>query len=373
MEPGVSGMSGRFIVVGLGNVGLRVLWDLTRHGHEVVGVDSSYEAVERARSMGLNAELGDVAAVSKLAGRIGRVDAVVSALPGAIGFNVVKSLVELGFSVVDVSFFPEDPWPLHELALSRGVTVVVDAGIAPGLSNFLVGAGVRRTGSRRVRIFVGGISARPDSNPLGLAATWSTEDLLEEYRRPARYIRDGRVHSVSPLEATPGQVEVPGVGVLEYFPTDGLRTLLKTYGDMEFMAEYTLRWPGHLNLMKTLASLGFLGDQNISVQGCVITPRACLASVLRSGLRGVRDIVVLMVELSNGEGTLRFRSVVKSDENWSAMSKGTGSFQAVVAELLHEGRLGRGLVVPEEIGRDPELASSVMRKLSLRSIHVLED
>ena len=365
-------MVGRFIVVGVGNVGLRVLWDLTHHGHEVIGLDSSYDAVENARRMGLNAELGDVSAVPKLAKRIGKVDAVITALPGSIGFKTVESLVKSGFNVVDVSFFPEKPWPLHELAIRNRVRVVIDAGIAPGLSNFLVGAGVRRTGSRRVKIFVGGISSRPD-NPLGLAATWSTEDLLDEYLRPARYIEKGRIRMVSPLEAIPGQIEVPGAGVLEYFPTDGLRTLLKTYREMEFMAEYTLRWPGHLKLMKALADLGFLEERSMTVQGCSITPKACLATVLRNRLRGIKDIVVLMVELEHGEGTLRFRSVIEADENWSAMAKGTGSFQAAIAELVYENKLKTGLTVPEEIGANPKLAPEVMRKLSLRSIHVLED
>ena len=365
-------MGGRFIVVGIGNVGLRVLWDGSSHGHEVVGLDSSYDSVEKARSMGLEAEVGDASAVQKLAKKLGGVDAILTALPGAIGYKIVENLVSQGYNVVDVSFFPEDPWPLMQSARRNKVTVVVDAGIAPGLSNFLIGAGVRRTGARRAKIFVGGVSSEP-VGPLGLSATWSTEDLLDEYLRPARYIDGGSVKSVLPLDYTPGQIEIPGVGVMEYFPTDGLRTLLKTYSSMEFMAEYTLRWPGHLQTMRALADIGFLDTRRVSVEGCPITPKSCLASLLRYRFRGIKDLVVLMVELEYGDGLLRYRTVVEADENWSAMAKATGSFQAVVAELLYRGLLDTGLVVPEAIGADKKLAEIVGDRLAARGIQILED
>lgn len=365
-------MAGRFIVVGVGNVGLRVLWDLASRGHEVVGLDSSYDSVERAREMGLEAEVGDASAVQMLAKRLGGVDAVLTALPGAIGYKVVERLVDQGFNVVDVSFFPEDPWPLMERAVRNNVTVVVDAGIAPGLSNFLVGAGVRRIGARRARIFVGGVSSEP-TDPLGLSATWSTEDLIDEYLRPARYIDMGSVRSVLPLEYTPGEINIPGVGMMEYFPTDGLRTLLRTYSGMEFMAEYTLRWPGHLRVIKALADVGLLDSKRISVEGCPITPRSCLASILRYRFRGVRDLVVLLVELEGDGGVVKYRSIVEADENWSAMAKATGSFQATIAELLYRGMLPPGLVVPEQIGSDRVLADMVGDGLTGRGVQVLED
>lgn len=364
-------MGGRFIVVGVGNVGLRVLWDLSSRGHEVVGLDKSYDAVEKARRMGFEAEVGDASAVKNLAKRLGDVDAVVTALPGSIGYGIVERIAREGYNVVDVSFFPEDPWPLEEVARRNGVTVVVDAGIAPGLSNFLVGAGVRRTRARKARIFVGGVSSDPRV-PLGLAAAWSMEDLVDEYLRPARYIEGGRVKSVNPLEYEPGHIRVPRFGVMEYFPTDGLRTLLKTYSDMDFMAEYTLRWPGHLEAMKSLARIGFLDSRRISVEGCPITPRSCLAAILSHRLRGVRDIVVLIVELDAGDGILRYSTVVEADENWSAMAKATGSFQASVAELVYEGLLDLGLVVPEQIGADSRLSMIIGEKLASRGIQVLE-
>ena len=362
-----------FLVVGLGNVGLRVLWDLYSRGHEVLGVDSRFDAVDRARRLGLPAELGDYRAVGKIARSRGlKVDAVLTSLPGSIGFEAVSSILKMGFNVVDVSFYREDPWSLAEVADRNGVSLVVDAGIAPGLSNFLVGAGVRRVGARRAYIYVGGVSKNPHANPLGLAAVWSVEDLIDEYLRPAKYIVKGKVRAVDPLSVRPGRFRVPGVGELEYFYTDGLRTLLKSFPDMDYMAEYTLRWPGHIELMKKLAGLGLLGDANINIDGCPIVPRKCLAAILRSNLSNVEDLVILVVILEYEEGSLRFRIIVEPDENWSAMAKATASFQASTAEIISERDLGTGLIVPEQLGLDREISSILVRKLEKRGIHIVE-
>ncbi len=363
---------GRFVVVGLGNIGLRVLWDLYSRGHRVVGVDSSYDAVERARSMGFEAYLGDVAAVGKLVERLGGVDAIVSALPGAIGYSAVEHLIEEGYNVVDVSFFPEDPIGLDAKAKKSGVVVAVDAGVAPGLSNFLVGVGVRRFDASDVKIFVGGISRRP-VEPLGLAATWSVEDLIDEYLRPARYVVNGRVESVDPLSSNPGRLEIPGIGMLEYFPTDGLRTLLYSYPDMDLMVEYTLRWPGHLDFMRKLSRIGFLSDSPVSVSGCPVRPRLCLAKIIEANLRNVEDMVILLVEVKGGRGSSRFKVITYSDENWSAMAKSTGSFQAAVAELIVEADLQPGLLLPEKIGEDPDLSRRVGGKLAERLVAIVEE
>jgi len=367
------GLSRSFLVVGLGNVGLRALWDLYTRGYKVLGVDSSYEAVERARRLGLPAELGDYAAVGKIVESRGLdVDAVLVDLPGSIGYDAVKTIISAGFNVVDVSFYREDPWELAGYASKQGVVLVVDAGIAPGLSNFLVGAGVRRIGARKAYIYVGGISKRRDANPLGLAAAWSVEDLIDEYLRPAKYIVRGKVKVVDPLSVEPGRFEVPGLGELEYFYTDGLRTLLKSFPMMEYMAEYTLRWPGHLELMKKLARLGLLDEKNLNIDGCPVTPRKCFAAILKDSLSGVEDLVVLVVILESSKGTLRFRVVVEPDENWSAMAKATASFQASVAELVAEADLPRGLVVPEKLGLDKDYAREIMARIEKRGIHVIE-
>ncbi len=357
----------RFVVVGVGNVGLRVLWDLSRRGHRVVGLDSRLSAVEEARRLGLDAVLGDYGAVGKVIERLGGVDVIVSALPGSIGFRAVVDLAVHGVDIVDVSFFPEDPEPLREVAEKHGITIVVDAGIAPGLSNVLVGYFVER-GARRAEIYVGGVAARP-GDPLGLAAVWSVDDLIDEYLRPARFVLGGRVHVTEPLRVEPGLVEIEGVGMMEYFPTDGLRSLLKSYPHMDFMIEYTLRWPGHLGFMKKLASIGLLSGQAVSVSGLPVRPREFLARLIERHARGVEDLVVMRVvtDLHDPGGA---RLVVEPQESWSAMAIATGSVLASIAEMVAEGNTPRGLVYPERFGASEELFNALAAKLLERGLEV---
>ncbi len=359
----------RFIVVGVGNVGLRVLWDLSSRGHIVVGVDGRLQAVERARSLGLEAFLGDYSAVGRLVERLGGVDVIVSALPGSIGFRALMDLAVHGVDIVDVSFFPEDPGPLAEVAERHGITILVDAGVAPGLSNMLVGYYVSRRGASKAKVYVGGVARRP-GDPLGVAAVWSVEDLLEEYVRPARYVLGGSVHVVRPLEAEPGIIEIPGVGVMEYFPTDGLRTLLKSYPWMDLMIEYTLRWPGHLAFMRKLAALGCLDSSPVNVSGYPVSPRSCLASIIERRTRGVEDLVVMDVEASGSSWVEHARLVVEPRGEWSAMSIATGSFLARAAELAAEGALPKGLVYPELLGSNPELFDAMLEGLEERGVRV---
>jgi len=363
---------GRFIVVGLGRIGLRVLWDLHHSGHEVVGVDSSYDAVERARKLGLKAQLADYEAAVKLAGQLGGVDAVVTALPGSIGYRATLTILEAGYNVVDVSFFPENPEPLGEVAQRNGVVAAIDAGVAPGLSNFLVGILVRRLGARRIRILVGGVAKEP-RDPLGLAATWSVEDLLEEYLRPARYIENGALRTVRPLDVIAGDIVIEQVGMMEYFPTDGLRTLLKSFPDMELMIEYTLRWPGHLETMRKLAALGFLDEKPLNVGGCPVSPKKCLARLLEARTSDVEDLVVMLVEGVEGGGAVRYKLIMEQEGEWTAMARVTAAFQATVAELVAEGGFDPGLLLPESLGLDPRHSKSVMERLASRRVTLTEE
>ncbi|MEB3779356.1 MAG: NAD-binding protein [Desulfurococcales archaeon] len=364
---------GRVAVVGLGNIGFRVLWELNDLGYDVVGVDSSMDAVERARSIGVEGRIGDVLSIDSLQRILSDVDLAVTALPGSIGYRAVRNVASLGIDVVDVSFFPEDPMGLVDIAERNGVRIIVDAGVAPGLSNMLVAMGVKKIQGRKARILVGGVSKKPDP-PLGLASTWSSEDLIEEYVRPARAILDGRLVTLDPLGSNGGSIEFEGVGRLEYFPTDGLRSLLRTYGWMDELVEYTLRWPGHVEFMRNLKSLGFLDGHSIRVDSCIVAPRRFLAKSIERRYSDNEDIVALMVVVERDGGRrVTYRMVVEASGEWSAMAIATGGFQTAVARLLLSGKVGRrGLIFPEYIGESELLAGMVIEYLASRGITISE-
>ena len=207
----------RAAVVGLGRVGWAAAFDLYDRltGRDLLLIDSCEERLrEVARQLrGVETKVVDASDVSALARAVRDVDVVVGALPGRLGRNSWLAAIEAGVDLVDISYSPDDPLTLNLQAAEAGVTIVPDAGLAPGLSNMLAGRAYARLEGRvsELTIYVGAVPEKP-SNPLGYTVTWSPEDLIEEYTRPARVIRQGRQESLPALSDVE-LIEVDGVGV----------------------------------------------------------------------------------------------------------------------------------------------------------------
>ena len=165
-------------------------------------------------------------------------DLIVNMVPGSIGHDVLRVLHEQGHNIVDLSFSETTP---DQLPAGPGV-VLWDVGIAPGLSNMLVALAQRELGRLdKVSIKVGGNPAQPDEG-WSYMAPFSPHDVIAEYTRAARIVRDGVVTVVPAMEEL-HTVDANG-RTMEAFLTDGLRSLINLPADS--MGEYTVRWPGHI-------------------------------------------------------------------------------------------------------------------------------
>lgn len=354
------------LVLGAGRIGGYAAELLASWGVRVGVADRDGARVERlSRRLGVEGLIvgGGEDAVMGAARRAG---VVAVALPGRVAYPVVRRLLEAGCRVVDVSFYPEDPWSLEPLA---GDTVYVpDAGLAPGLSNVLA-ARLDRVlgGAEYVDIYVGGVSRDP-SAPLGLASAWSAEDLVDEYLRPARMRLDGRLVRVDPLRYT-GSVEVPGSGVFEYFASDGLRTLIRSLAHVPRLRELTLRHPGHVEAMRLLKNLGLL-EEEVEVGGCRCPANLFLAALLEKRLPRTGDRVILYVEAGRGGRKTYYRLDMEGTSGRSAMSITTGGFLSAAAMLVLRGMVS-GFTPPERLGMDDTLFSEMLRILERAGI-VLE-
>ncbi len=237
---------------------------------------------------------------SEIAGLCRGAYVVATALPSSVAVGVVEELFKRGYSVVDVSYIDVDPYVFQELCIRSKTYYIPDAGFAPGFSNLVVGYIYSRIGELdRVAIYVGGIPVEPVP-PIGYQVTWSPEDLIEEYTRSARIVRDYSVVSVDPLKEILS-VEIPGLGVFEGFYSDGLHTLLRNIKARE-MYEVTIRYKGHLEAMKILRSLGFFDDKPVSVDGYMVSPKRFTACLFREKLRQTipdQAILYIVVEKKN--------------------------------------------------------------------------
>jgi saccharopine dehydrogenase-like NADP-dependent oxidoreductase len=369
----------RVVVFGGGMVGSAIAADLRRRGgFDVTLCDRRPEALETAHDgvHALAADLSDAAAVRRTAADF---DLVVGALPSALGLQTLRAVIEAGRPYVDISFMPEDARRLAPLARERGVTAVVDCGVAPGLSNLVVGwAAAQLAACERVEIYVGGLPVERRW-PFEYKAGFAPHDVIEEYVRPARLVEGGRV-VVKPALSEPEQMDFPGVGTLEAFNTDGLRSLADTIG-ADTMIEKTLRYPGHVALVRALRETGFFSKEPLRVGEALVRPLDVTAAVLFPKWTfgpGEADLTVWRVIVTGRERDGRRQRytwdlVDRYDPTAGlrSMSRTTAFPAVIVAGLVAHGRFRRpGVHPPEVLGAEPGLLDAVLAGLDARGVRV---
>jgi saccharopine dehydrogenase-like NADP-dependent oxidoreductase len=304
-------------------------------------------------------------------------DLVVGLAPGRLGYKTVEATIEAGVDMVDLSYMPEDPLNLHKKALDSNVTVIPDCGVAPGLSNILVGRAASKLDQvKDVIILVGGLPQKL-VQPLNYKVTWCVEDLIEEYTRKARIVKNGETIEVEALSGLE-ELELPGVGKLEAFYTDGIRTLHHTIKGVENMWEKTLRYPGHAENIKMLRELGFFDKESING----ISPCALTAKILtrKLSMPEIKDFVVMKVMVNGIRNDLKvshsFYLLDYFDErkNITAMGRTTAFTASIVIQLLIRKEIKeKGIVPPEKLGMDDRIFEKIVRKLEEDGVKVIEE
>lgn len=372
----------KVVVLGGGRVGGAMARDLARTGEfEVAVADASERALASlATEPRIAPTRADLSQPSGVAAAVAGADLVVGAVPGFMGFETVRQVLALGKPLVDISFFDEDAFLLDGLARERGVPAVVDCGVAPGLSNLLAGhAAANCERLHRFACYVGGLpSVR--RWPWEYRAVFSPADVIEEYTRPARLVEYGtRVTrpALSDLEL----LDLPGVGTVEAFLTDGLRTLLFTL-DAPFMVEKTLRFPGHAEKMRLLRDAGFFGREPVEVAGTTVRPLDLTARLLFPAWQlgeGEEDVTFLRVEVDAESDGRRRRSTFDLVDRFdratgtTSMARTTGYTATAVARLVARGLYAKpGVSPPEFIGREPGCLDFVRRELAERGMVIEE-
>jgi lysine 6-dehydrogenase len=303
-------------------------------------------------------------------------DFVLNAVPGFMGFNTLKQIIEAGKNVVDIAFFPEDPFQLDQLAKKNNVTAIIDCGVAPGMSNILAGYVDKILDSTStILIYVGGLPFIREW-PYDYKAGFSPIDVIEEYTRPARYIENGAM-VVRPALSDLELINFPEVGTLEAFNSDGLRTLSVTLNTPN-MKEKTLRYPGHIEKMLHLREVGFFGKEEIEIKGVKIKPIDFTSELLfpKWELKeGDTDFTVMKVIVEGEKEKKKLRYTFdlfdRHDEttNIHSMARTTGYTATSVVRLLTANMFDRkGICPPEYIGQKVECVDYLFNELKQRGI-----
>ncbi len=367
------------VVLGAGMVGSVIAADMAADPeYEVSIVDSRPENLARAvrrcddRATPVSADLADADALRRA---IANADIVLGALASHLGLQALKTVIEARKPYCDISFMAEDAIDFSPFAEGAGVTAVVDCGVAPGMSNLLAGYAARLLNPcESIEIYVGGLPVERRW-PYEYKAGFAPADVIEEYTRPSRIVEHGAV-VVKPALSEPELLDFPGVGTLEAFNTDGLRSLASTLR-VPFMKEKTMRYPGHIDLMRAMRETGFFSKEPVQLNGVPVVPLELTSALMFPKWTyepGERDLTVMRVSGVGHRDGRRVRltwdllDFLDPSTGFTSMSRTTAFPCTIIARLIAEGRIQRTGVLPPELLAEDWLVQHVLSELSRRGV-----
>ncbi len=366
------------IVLGAGMVGSTMAIDMAKK-HDITITDFSELAIEKAikKCDKLIPKVLDVTNKTALQETIKPFDLVICAVPGFLGFETMKAIIEAKKNVIDISFFPENSLELDALAKQKNITAIVDCGVAPGMGNIILGYYNEKLKLTDFECLVGGLP-KVKKWPFSYKAPFSPVDVIEEYTRPARYVENGNIvikEALSDCEF----VDFDVVGTLESFNSDGLRSIIFTMPHVKNMKEKTLRYPDHIEYIKVLKASGFFSEEKIIINGTEVSPLDFTSKILFNEWKlgdTEEEITVMRITLKgiNKKGEQKTIIYNLHDEyctktNTSSMARTTGYTATAAANMFLDGLFSeKGVFPPELVGKYENCFNYILKYLEERNV-----
>lgn len=373
-------MKKNIIVLGSGLVGKVMALDLA-NDFNVTATDLNQETLNSFKDSNVKTLQLDFSKIDELKKAIEPFDLVVGAVPGFMGFQTAKAVIEAGKNMVDISFFPEDPFLLDDLAKKNNVTMVTDCGVAPGMGNIILGYHNQRMKIEKYECLVGGLPVVREW-PYEYKAVFSPIDVIEEYIRPARYVQNNALVIKEAL-SDPENIHFEGVGTLESWNSDGLRSLIKTMPNIPNMIEKTLRYPGCVEYLRVLRDTGFFSYDAVDVGGQKVRPIDVTSKLLFPKWKlkpGEEEFTVMRIII---EGTVdgknkryQYYLLDRTDKKSGtlSMARTTGYTCTGAVNLVINGRYDRkGISPPEYLGEQEDHFQSMLQYLKDRGVNYKVD
>ena len=366
----------KIAVLGAGMVGRTIAIDLSKN-FEVTSFDRDENNLNLLKACStIKCKVADLTLYENYNELLKEFDLIVCAVPGFMGYKTLEAIINTGKNVADISFFPEDGLQLDTLAKEKNVTAIIDCGVAPGMSNLILGYHNSLMKIESFECMVGGLPKKR-VKPFEYKAPFSPIDVMEEYTRPARYVENGFVVT-KPALSDAELIHFEKVGTLESFNTDGLRSILYTMKHIPDMKEKTLRYPGHISLMQALMQAGFFSEDEINVNGKTVRPIDVTSAILfeqwKPEVNGeeftIMKIVIKGTENDNPK-TVEYLLYDEYDKatQTPSMSRTTGyacnAFANLIANKMFE---EKGVFPPELVGNNADCFRYVMEYLEERGV-----
>ena len=334
--------------------------------HNLSLADNNIESLNKIKSQDNSINIYQLDVQDKIALQewIKPADIVLLAVPGFLWYETLKTIIEAGKHVVDISFAPENVLDLNPLAKKNNVISIVDAGVAPGIPNYLLGYWNSRMSIESFEYYVGGLPKNP-TPPFYYKAPFSPIDVIEEYTRPARMMINGQLRT-KPALSEIETIFFEKVGKLEAFNTDGLRSILSTMNHIPNMKEKTLRYPKHAQLMVDYRNKGLFNKNNIQE-----TSRQLFEDWKLEKNEAEFTIMDIIIKGTTEKIEYHLYDEFNTASQTSSMARTTGyTATATINLILEKLWIDSGVFPPEIIGKKEQCMHHILNYLEDRNITI---
>ncbi|MDA3953139.1 MAG: saccharopine dehydrogenase NADP-binding domain-containing protein [Bacteroidales bacterium] len=370
----------KIIILGAGMVGKAMAIDLSKK-YKVKSVDIDKDSLDFLSSnYEIETEVLDVTNEAILSKAIADFDLVISAVPGFLGLQTMKSVIKNKKDLVDISFLPEGVLDLDSMAKEHGVTVVMDCGVAPGIPNIIAGYHNELMKIENFEYMVGGLP-KVRTFPFEYKAPFSPCDVIEEYTRPARYVEKREI-VVKPAMSDTELLEFENAGTLEAFNSDGLRSLIYTLNNIPNMKEKTLRFPGHIRMIQALKAAGFLDQEPLKVKGQEFVPFDITSEILFKAWKlnpEDKEFTIMRIVVQGEENGVNKEIVYDLYDEYdpieklSSMARTTGFTATATADMILNNVFNeKGIFPPELVGKNEVCYNYILNYLKERNINYIK-
>ncbi|RPG60824.1 MAG: saccharopine dehydrogenase [Flavobacteriales bacterium TMED191] len=363
----------KILVLGGGKVGSAIAFDLSKNYSVTVADIDELTLKNLKKRTNIKTILVDISSTVTLKNTLQPYNLIISAVPGFMGYKTLQTIIECKKNVVDISFSPEDPLTLNELAIKNNVSVLVDLGVAPGLGNVIFGHYNELMKIDSYECYVGGLPKKK-TLPFQYKAPFSPIDVVEEYTRPARLFENHKIITKDPLT----ELEIIQFDTnedLEAFNTDGLRTLLKTMSHVPYMKEKTLRYPGHAKNIQLLKDIGLFSTETTTLHDLNFKPIDIIADILKKDWKleeGEEEFTVMRIIMKNSKKYVQIDLYDEFDKKTqiSSMARTTGYTCTAGANLIINKLFNKkGVYPPELLSTSENCYNYIIKYLKERNIN----
>jgi saccharopine dehydrogenase-like NADP-dependent oxidoreductase len=331
-------------------------------------------------------------------------DVIIELLPGEYALPAAKLAADAGVSLVSAMYLfnpgeqdetkrelqREEISRLNETAKSKGITILEEFGMDPGIDLVLGAKAVEELDE--VKVFhsygAGFPELEASSNPIRYKFTWSVIGVMRSYLRPARVIKGGKIVDI-PADSMFEEDNMHFLKLsefdskLECFANGDSVTFSEIFRldkTISSMGRYICRWPGTGAFWSVMAKSGFLSSTPIMTTSGEIAPASFCAALLGGQEQfryseDERDVALIRSDVrgyKNGEPLRVVLQIIDKRDlksGLTAMQRTVGFPMSIGAQMILDGRISkRGIVNPVSVPFAPFIEELEKRGIAYTSM-----